>query len=227
MTRYFRWGFDPGVSLLEYLRLLITRGWIVALCAALASAAMLVYSQRQTTVYRSTMQVIFEPAVVNQDTSAATHSLLRSFVVRVHNTDVAAQIVEALGMGISPDALKGGTEISAVPDQSLIKIEVNDTDGEFANIVALAWGQALIDQQNAFNAQQPQNEQLIATIHDYPRYVQYRPRLLTNALLGGVVGVLIGAVIVFILESRMYRIVRSRHDITALTLLASVPSEPA
>lgn len=215
------------MSLLEYLRLLLSRGWIVALCAAVAGMGMVVYSQRQTAVYRSSMQIIFEPAAANQTLSAGNNSLLRSYVVSLHTTDSAAEIVAQLGMSISPDALKGGTEISAVPDQSLIKIEVNDTDGEWANVVTLAWGQKLIDQRNRQNQELPATEQIIATIQDMPRYVLYRPRTVSNALMGGVVGTLVGAVIVYILESRTRRVVRFRQDITDVALLATVPREPA
>lgn len=215
------------MSLLEYLRLLLQRGWIIALCAALAAAGMVIYSQRQTTVYRSSMQIIFEPVTANQTLSAGNNSLLRSYVVDIHTTETAAEIVADLGMGISPLALKGGTEISAVPDQSLIKIEVNDTDGEWANVVALAWGQKLIDRRNRQNIELPATEQIAATIHDMPQYGLYRPKLVNNALLGGVAGVLVGAVIVYILEARKYRLIRYRQDLSDLQFLATIPRESA
>lgn len=216
-----------GVSLLEYLRVLIMRGWILALCAAVGAGAMFVISQRQTVVYRSTMQVIFEPAAASQGASAAMNSLLRSYVVRVHTTAVAAEIVDNLGMGIPADALKGGTEISAIPDQSLIKIEVNDTDGYWANVVALAWGQKLIDQQNALNTELPASEQIRATMQDSPRYVLFRPRTVPNVLLGTTAGLLTGAILVFIFEKRMTRVIRNRQDLTPVPVLVAVPRDSA
>lgn len=216
-----------GVSLLEYLRVLIMRGWILALCAALGAGAMFAVSQRQTVVYRSTMQVIFEPAAASQGVSAAMNSLLRSYVVRVHTNSVAAEIVDELGMGIPADALKGGTEISAIPDQSLIKIEVNDTDGDWANVVAQAWGQKLIDQQNALNAELPATEQIGATMQDNPRYALFRPRTLPNVLLGTIAGLLAGAILVFILERRMTRVIRNRQDLTHVPVLVAVPRDSA
>jgi capsular polysaccharide biosynthesis protein len=217
-----------GVSLLEYLRVLIMRGWILALCAILGAGAMLVVSQRQTVVYRSTIQVIFEPAAASQGVSAAVNSLLRSYVVRVHTTAVAAEIVNDLGMGISADSLKGGTEISAVPDQSLIKIEVNDTDGDWANVVALAWAQKLIDQQNALNSELPATEQLRATMQeDSARYSLFRPRTLPNVLLGSTAGLLAGMILVFILERRMTRVIRNRQDVLHVPVLVAVPRDSA
>lgn len=216
-----------GVSLLEYLRVLIMRGWILALCAVLGAGAMFAVSQRQTVVYRSTIQVIFEPASASQGISAAMNSLLRSYVVRVHTTDVATEIVEDLGMGIPADALKGGTEISAIPDQSLIKIEVNDTDGDWANVVALAWGQKLIDQQNALNAELPITEQIRATMQDSARYALFRPRTLPNVLLGTIAGLLAGAILVFILERRTTRVIHTRQDLPHVPVLGAVPRDSA
>lgn len=227
MTGLWLVGMNYGVSLLEYLRVLIMRGWILALCALLGAGAMFIVSQRQTVVYRSTMQVIFEPASASQGVSAAVNSLLRSYVVRIHTTDVAAEIVGDLRMGIPADALKGGTEISAVPDQSLIKIEVNDTDGEWANIVAQAWGQKLINQQNALNAELPATEQLRATMQDSPRYHLFRPRILPNVLLGTTAGLLAGMILVFILERRLTRVICTRQDLINIPMLAAVPRDSA
>ena len=218
---------NHGVSLLEYLRVLIMRGWILALCAILGAGAMFVVSQQQTVVYRSTMQVIFEPAAASQGVSAALNSLLRSYVVRVHTNAVASEIVDDLVMGISADALKGGTEISAVPDQSLIKIEVNDTDGDWANVVAQAWGQKLIDQQNALNSELPGTEQIRATMPDSARYVLFRPRTLPNVLLGTTAGLLAGMILVFILERRMTRVIRNRQDLIHVPVLVAIPRDSA
>lgn len=186
---------------------------------------MFVYSQRQPPVFRSTMQVIFEPAAANQGTGAAMNSLLRSYVVRVYTEEVAAEIIAELGMGIGPAELKAGTEISAVPDQSLIKIEVNDTDGNWANLVTLAWGQKVIDQRNASNQELPATEQIVATIHDYPHYSQYRPRTITNVLLGAVSGAILGILIVYIVETRANRVIQTHHDLARAIVLASVPRE--
>ncbi|GIK29614.1 MAG: hypothetical protein IT298_05345 [Chloroflexi bacterium] len=216
-------GGERALSLLEYGRIVVQRGWIVVLCAALGACAMLFYSSRQDTVYRSTMQVIFEPAQSGQGISAANAALLRSYVVYLSSTGIAGEIVEELGMGISAEALKAGTEISAVPDQSLIRIEVNDANGDWANTVAYAWGLKLVDVRNRQNDELPVDEQIIATPHDFPRYTLYRPRTTANLLLGAVGGSVLGVVIIFVLERRRLRIVKSPGDFALGRLLATIP----
>jgi capsular polysaccharide biosynthesis protein len=213
------------VSLLEIARLSIQRGWIILLCAAIGAAGMFVYSGRQVPVYRSTYQVILEPARSDFGVSAAMRSMLNSYLVYLNSTAVAAEIVAELGMGTSPQALKGGTSFSAVPDQSMIKIEVNDTDGNSANQVAYMWGQKLVQFRNRLNNESPSNEHILALPQDYPSYVLYRPRTLINTLLGGIGGIIVGALTVFALEFRSTRKIHTRHDLGATPVLATVPAE--
>lgn len=213
------------MGLLEYARLLAQRGWLLLLCGLVAAGGMWFISQRQTPVYRSTYQVLIEPQQTSQGLAAGQRSLLGSVVTELHTTTVAAEIIEELGMSISPAALRGGTRIGAIPDQMLIRIEVDDTSGEFANIVAQRWGDKLIQLRNRQNEGLNEAERIIATAQDAPRYVLYRPRTLINMALGGLVGLLVGAVIVFALEYRRHRTITSRYDVDGLPLLAAVPRE--
>lgn len=211
------------MSLLEYGRILLQRGWIILICLIVGAGGMTVYSVRQPAVYRSTMQVIFEPAQSGQGISAANAALLRSYVVYLSSTAIAAEIVQELSMGISAEALKAGTEISAIPDQSLIRIEVNDSNGDAANTVAYAWGLKLVDVRNRQNEELSISERINATPQDFPRYALYRPRTTANALLGAVAGLAVGIVIVFVLERRRLRTLRFASDFALAGLLATIP----
>jgi capsular polysaccharide biosynthesis protein len=213
------------VSLLEYGRLLVQRGWIVVLCALLGAGAMFAYSRLQTPIYRSTYQILIEPARTEQGVSAGQRSLLGSLVIALHTTGTAAEIIDELGMGISPLALKNGTRIGAIPDQMLIRIEVDDTDGEFANLVAQRWGDKLLQLRNRLNQDLNNRDRILATPQDAPRYALYRPRTLINMALGGVVGVLAGALLVFALEYRHHRRITSRFDVNGLPVLGCIPHD--
>jgi capsular polysaccharide biosynthesis protein len=209
---------------LDYGRLIVQRGWVLALCALLSAGAMGLVSRAQTPVYRSTYQVLIEPARTEQGVSAGQRSLLGSVVVALHTTETAAEIIAELGMGISPLALKNGTRIGAVPDQMLIRIEVDDTDGEFANIVARRWGDKLIQQRNRLNADLNERDRILAIPQDAPRYALYRPRTAVNMALGGLGGLVLGVLIVFGLEYRQNRRITSRDDVPGLPVLACVPA---
>jgi capsular polysaccharide biosynthesis protein len=222
---------DGGqMSLLEYGRIVIQRGWIIVLTAVLAAAALFAFSARQTPIYRSTQTVIIQPASANQGINQGIRSLLNAYVVYLNSSFIAEQIADSLGMDVSGAELKGRAEIAANPDTMSIEINVNDTDGEMANRVALAWGQQLVDFRNRENQALVPNQQINAALQDLPRYVQYRPRTLVNMALGGLAGILLGGLIVFALEFTRHRVVAYREDLEDLLhipVLAAIPEDVA
>lgn len=213
------------MSLFEYLRVLLQRGWIIALFAAGAAGAMVFYSSQQTPIYRSTQVILVSPQRADLDNSLANRSLLSSYVVYLNSSFVAEQIAEELEMDVSGAELKGRAEIGAVPDRLTIEINVNDTDGDNANRVAFAWGQKLVQFLQQRNASVPAEDHVTAVPQDFPTYTLYRPRTLVNVMLGGLAGALAGSVLVFILEFRRNRVVRDAHDLLVWGggLLATIP----
>lgn len=217
-----------NLSLLEYGRLLVVRGWIVALCMAVLMGGAYLYSARQTRIYRSTQLMLVQAGESDANVLQANQRQMNAFVVYLHSGLVADKIADELALGVSGEELKGRAEISAEPERSIIRIEVNDTDGETANRVAYAWGQKLIQYFNQLNENRTGPERIEALVQDFPTYTLYRPRLVVNLGLAGVVGLLIGATLVFIVEFRSNRVIRHPEDVEdfdAFPVLASIPAE--
>lgn len=216
------------MSLLEYLRVLVQRGWIMALCALIAAAGMYFYSNQQPIIYRATQVVLIQPARADASRSLGNRSLVTSYTVYLNSVYVAQEIADSLGLGISGAELKGRAEIGAKPDQLVIEINVNDTDGETANRVAFAWGEKLVQYRQTLNANLPTDEHVYAVLQDFPRYTQYRPRTLVNMALGGMGGLLVGGLLVFVLELRHHRRVVNRDDLAVFAadaVFVTIPSE--
>lgn len=216
------------MSLFEYMRVLVQRGWIMALCAVVAAGAMYLYSSQQTPIYRATQVVIIQPARADASRSLGNRSLLNSYTVYLNSVYVAQEISDALAMGVSGAELKGRAEIGAKPDQLTVEINVNDTDGETANRVAFAWGEKLVQYRQQLNENLPTDEHVYAVLQDFPRYTQYRPRTLVNMVLGGMVGLVLGGLIVFALEMRHHRRVHGLEDMPAFArdaVLVAVPPD--
>lgn len=216
------------MSLLEYGRLLIQRGWIVVLCAAVFMGAAYLYSARQTPIYRSTQNMLVVPDKTDANVDLATRRQLNAYVQYLYSSLVGQEISDSLQLGVSGAELRGRAEISAVPDRSLIIIEVNDLDGEAANRVAYAWGQKLVEYRNRLNENLPEGERVSALPQDNPVFRLYWPRLGVNLGLGGFVGAVLGCLIVFFVELRRNSIVRHREDIEGfndLPVLATIPTE--
>lgn len=220
-------NLSNNLSLLEYGRLLIVRGWIVALCMAILMGGAYLFSARQTRIYRATQVMLVQAGESDANVLQANQRQLNAYVFYLYSTLVADEISHELNLGISGEELKGRAEIAAEPERSIIRIEVNDTDGENANRVAYAWGQKLIQYFNQLNENRTGAERIEALVADFPTYILYRPRLVVNLGLSGVVGLLIGAIIVFILEFRSNRVIRHPEDVEdfdAFPVLASIPA---
>lgn len=216
------------MSLLEYLRVLVQRGWMMALCALIAAGGMYVYSGRQPVIYRATQVVLIQPARADASRSLGNRSLLTSYTVYLNSVYIAQEVSDTLGLGVSGAELKGRAEIGAKPDQLVIEINVNDTDGETANRVAFAWGEKLVQYRQQLNENLPIDEHVYAVLQDFPRYTQYRPRTLINMALGGLAGLLIGGVLVFALEFRHHRRVHHPQDLAAFAadaVFMTIPTE--
>lgn len=217
------------MSLLEYLRVLIQRGWILLLCGLLAAAAMFVYSSRQPVIYRATQLMIVQPQRADLGMSQANRALINGYVVYLNSSRVAQDVAQVLGMDVSGAELKGRAEIGALPDRAIIEINVNDTDGENANRVAFEWGQQLIRYRQQLNEGLPADDHVNVSAQDFPTYVQYRPRTAVNMVLGGLVGLLLGGVMAFVLEYRRSRVIRLREDLESVlgdAPLGVIPAAP-
>jgi len=216
------------MSLLEYVRVLVQRGWVMVLCALIAAGGMYLYSDRQPIIYRATQVVLIQPARADASRSLGNRSLVTSYTVYLNSVHVAQEIADSLGLGISGAELKGRAEIGARPDQLAIEINVNDADGETANRVAFAWGEKLVQYRQSLNANLPTDEHVYAVLQDFPRYTQYRPRTLVNMALGGMAGLLVGGLMVFALELRHHRRVHHPQDLSAFAhdaVFAVIPHE--
>ena len=184
----------------EYIRILRQRGWIIVLAAVITAASAFVFSKLQTPVYRSSIQVSIQLARPDLSLTQSTKQVLRSYATVMWSEQRAQQVIDQLNLMRTPADLKGDVKI--VPDESLmvIQIDVDDYDGEQANDIANAWARLLVDWRNEKNAQQNKEDRVFAEIIDLATYRLLRPKTLINVAAGGVFGLVLGTVIVFVLE---------------------------
>ncbi len=109
----------------------------------------------------------------------------------------------------------------------VIKIQIEDYDGEQANRIAGVWAQRLIDWRNEKNATQRKEDQVYAELRDQPRYVQSWPKTKIVTAAGGIFGLVIAGVIIFFLEWLEAGILRTPQDVERQLNLAVVGAIPA
>lgn len=218
------------MNLTEYVRILVRRGWIMLLLAVIAGAGAYLLSRDQTPVYRSTQLVLIQPSRSDFGLTEASRSLLNSYVVYLRSEEIAAQIIEGLRLDMTPGQLMSAVTIAADQLRLTIQIDVDLTDGDVANDVARAWGQTLVDYRVRENQTVRREDRINATMPDRPRYSQQSPRPFINAAAGGIFGLLLGGIIIFVLEYIEGSIVNRREDVEQTLntpVLASIPADLA
>lgn len=214
------------MNLADYGRILIRRGWIIILLALLAAGSAYFLSSRQTPIYRAIQIVLIQPARSDFGLTESSKAQLNSLRLYLDSTFTAAKVIDAEQLDIKPDPLKNAVKISVDQLTLSLTISVDMPDGEVAKRVAKAWGEQLVQFRNQENQKVRREDQVNALLQDDPRYALESPRPLINAAAGGVLGLLLGAIIVFILEYLESSVVRRREDLERvldIPVLAAIP----
>jgi capsular polysaccharide biosynthesis protein len=127
-----------------------------------------------------------------------------------------------------PGELLSHVTINTDESRLLITIDVDLPDGNLANEIARQWGTLFIEWRNEENQRTNYEDRIRANLVDYPTYGQIRPKVAINVAAGGILGLVLGGVIVFILEYLDSNIIRRRDDITHsldIPVLGAIPSD--
>lgn len=213
------------MNLIDYVRILVRRGWIMLLLALIVAASAFFVSRMQTPIYRSTQLVLIQPSRSDFGLTEASRLQLNSYAVYLDSELIAQRIIEDLRLDMTPAQLKGNVTIAPDTLRLVVRIDVRSTDGDQANDIARAWGQQLVDYRNQENQTSRREDRVNALLPDLPRYSQQSPRPLLTAVAGGILGLIVGGVIVFALEYLESSVVRRREDLERddLLVLAGVP----
>ena len=214
------------LNLTEYIRILARRGWIMLLLAIIAGGVAFALSRQQEPVYQATQNVVIQPSRADLGLAEASVRLLNSLVLIIDSEEIAQQIIEQENLDMLPGQLKGNVTIAADQFRLLIQIDVNSENPEQASRIARAWGQALVDYRVQENAQGRREDRINAVMPENPSVAQIAPRPRILGIAGGILGLLVGGVIVFVLEYMESSVVRHREDIERtmeMPVLATIP----
>lgn len=216
------------MALTDYLRILIRRGWIMVLLAILAGGASFAISRGQTPIYRSTQTVLIQASRADLGLAEASVRLVNPLTVYLNSEERATEIIANLRLDMTPAQLLGNSFFAADQLRLTVQIDVDNPDGEVANLIAREWGQVLVDYRNEINQRSRREDRVDAVLVDYPRYTQQSPRPTISLAIGAILGLVLGGMMVFLLEYAESGLIRNSQDLartTDATLLASIPQE--
>jgi len=217
------------MELTDIIRILNKRWWIVVVAVVLTAGSAVAFSELQPPEYTSTAEVIIEPARPDLGLTQSAKSLLRTYMTVANSNKWAEDVIRELELSTTPQLLRNDVHFAAELDRFVIKIEVENHDGDQANRIALAWAEHLQNWRNEQNQAQRKEDRVYAYLRDQPSYGQTWPpstKIMLGA--GAVFGLIIGGVIIFFLEWLEAGMIRTPQDIERninLTVLAAIPSE--
>lgn len=210
----------------DYIRVLRQRGWIIVLAAVLTAASAFVFSKVQTPVYRSSVELVLQPNRPDLSLTQSAKWLLNNYIASMWSEEKAQEVIDRLDLMRTAEQLKGDVTIAADDNRLVIQIDVDDYDGEQANRIANTWAQLFMEWREEQNSRQNKEDRVFADVIDPASYRQLRPKTLINVVAGGIFGLVLGAVIVFVLEWLQAGVVRLPKELeqeTGLTVIGVIP----
>ncbi|MEN8098264.1 MAG: Wzz/FepE/Etk N-terminal domain-containing protein [Chloroflexota bacterium] len=214
------------MELSDYIRILRKRGWIIIALLVMTAASAFVVSKLQTPIYKSSAEVLIQPARPDFGLAQSAKLLLRSYASWMSTETRAQEVIDQLSLDRVPGSLLSDVAIASDESRLVIKITVEDPDGNVANDIARVWIDQFVQWRNDENKLLRKEDQVDADPLDPPRYGLARPKWKVNVLAGAVMGALIGGVIVFILEWLESGVMRRSEDIDrhlSLPVLGAIP----
>jgi capsular polysaccharide biosynthesis protein len=216
------------MELSDYVRILRKRWWIIVLAIVLTAGSAILFSELQHPQYTSTAEVIINPARPDFGLTQSAKILLRSYMTVADSYKWAQDVIDELQLPMTPEGLRRNTNFAAEDDRMVIKIEVEDYDGDQANDIARTWGNLLVQWRDQENTKLNKEDRVEAILRDQPRYGQSWPPSTKIMLAAGVVfGLVIAGVIIFFLEWLEAGIIRTPQDLERqldLTVVGAIPS---
>lgn len=215
------------MTLFELFRILRQRGWIIALAALLVAGSAFGFSKLQTPVYEATVRLLIQPARPDLGLTQSAKTVLRSYVQWMLTRQNAQRVIDALQLDRVPESLLGDVTIASQDENFIIQIDVRHQDGDQANNIARQWADQFVQWRNTENETLRNEDRVTALMLDAPTYALYRPQTTVNTLAGGILGLLLGALVVFALEYLEANIIRSAADAEralGVNVLGAVPA---
>jgi capsular polysaccharide biosynthesis protein len=212
----------------DYIRILRKRWWIIVLAVVLTAGSALVFSKLQHPEYTSTAEIVIEPARPDWGLAQAAKMVLRTYMTVADSDQWAQQVIDTLQLPMKPEQLRSNAKFATEDDRMVIKLEVEDYDGDMANDIARTWAELMVQWRNEKNAEQNKEDRVYAELRDQPRYTQSWPPSTTIMLAaGGIFGLVIAGVVIFFLEWIEAGIVHTPQELERqldLTVMGAIPS---
>jgi capsular polysaccharide biosynthesis protein len=208
------------MELREYIRIIRQWGWIVVLLAVLAAGGGYAISERMTPIYEANVVLSVRPARADWDLGQSVGALLRSLGGDIATHRFLQQVLDRYNLApLTTDKLLDGRTlfVKAEAADFTIAVTVRDPNPDLAMRTVNAVADLFAEQRREWNEKQALPDRIEVEIRDYARFAGlYSPNKKLNVAAGGVLGAMIGALVVAVIEWLHAGVVRSADDLDRL-----------
>jgi capsular polysaccharide biosynthesis protein len=185
-------------------------------------------------VYRSSILLNVWPARLDWGLQQTIKGLMRNYAGDIQSRSTAMEVINRLQLDITPDDLRQKLVVSPIETDFLIQIDADDYDALIARDIAQTTAEVFVEKIRAHMITQDVRDSVEISIRDYAQPGSlHKPKTRINMLAGGVFGILVGVLAVFVLEWLEADVVRTTDDTeryTGVAVLGAIPiiaSSPA
>lgn len=212
----------------DYVRILRRKGWIILLVAVLTALAAFGFSEMQTEVYKSTLNLLVRPSRTDFGQSQAAKELLKTYEAWLYSSYRAQAVIDELQLDMTAQELLGDVEVASDNFSFMVSLAVENTDPNLANDIARTWGNQLIQWQIQENDKNRQEDRITIEFRDDPQVGLDRPNTKINTLAAFVFGALIGVILIFLLEWLESGVIQRNEDVERyleIPVIGTIPQE--
>jgi capsular polysaccharide biosynthesis protein len=212
----------------DYVRILRRKGWIILLVAVLTALAAFGFSEMQTEVYKSTLNLLVRPSRTDFGQSQAAKELLKTYEAWLYSSYRAQAVIDELQLDMTAQELLGDVEVASDNFSFMVSLAVENTDPNLANDIARTWGNQLIQWQIQENDKNRQEDRITIEFRDDPQVGLDRPNTKINTLAAFVFGALIGVILIFLLEWLESGVIQRSEDVERyleIPVIGTIPQE--
>lgn len=202
------------MPLKEYLRILWKRGWIIIVMAVVTTASAVAFSYLQPTVWRSRIELNVIPARLDLGLTESIKSLMRNYAGSIVSNTTLEEVIKRTDQDLTPQTLRGDVSVSPVMEDYIIQVDVKSYDPQVAQLLAQRIGEVFEERIKIQMQDQDKRDRVMVALKDpaHPPEI-VSPKKTINALVGGVLGVLLGGLVVLGLEWVEAGIIRSADEL--------------
>lgn len=185
----------------DYWQVLTKRWWVFVICIALAGGAAYGYSKGQQPIYRSSAKIYVTPARPDFGLTMVIKDIIRQYSQQMISDKFMKQVIDTLRLDRKPDDLRRMITAAGTADNLAMQIDVDDPNPKTAQDTAKALASAFVDNHKIAMADvDPSNRINLQILDDTTPPALNRPKTQVNVMAGAILGLLLGAIIAFLLE---------------------------